>query len=210
MQQMKVYVGKGDVSVYLIHGFMSTNRPLFRHYGKRLAEKGYVAKAPLLKGHGGREGDFYNWVDIIWDMKECIAADASAKIIIGVSLGGMVALNLAKISHIQQVFAISAVTDPELLKYARRINNLYHRIQIPINSELFPLNISYTSEELAKIWLIHGTHDTIVPFSHFKKFTEQNQIPLDHTLVIKRGGHAIESRKKVQTHILGQISCISN
>ena len=89
----------GDAGVLLVHGF--TGSPFeMRPLGGYLAERGIGSVAPLLRGHGTHPGDlldcgYRDWLADAEDGLDEVRTRYRAVFVVGLSMGGVIALNLA-------------------------------------------------------------------------------------------------------------------
>ncbi|EOD00756.1 alpha/beta hydrolase [Caldisalinibacter kiritimatiensis] len=112
-ENAKPFYFKGNnIGILLIHGFTGSPAEM-RLLGEYLADKGYTVKGILLKGHGTKVEDMEqtNWKDWISSAEtELIQLKNKCDkiIVIGLSMGGIIALNLAARFEVDSIISISA------------------------------------------------------------------------------------------------------
>ena len=87
-------------SVLLLHGFTGTPYEM-RFLGEALARRGLRAVGPLLRGHGGAASDLEptthrDWVAGAEEILAKLRRESDRVAVVGLSLGGLVALELAR------------------------------------------------------------------------------------------------------------------
>lgn len=90
----------GEPGCLLVHGFTSTPYEM-RHLGERLRAAGYTVSAVRLAGHGTRPEDLErttrrDWYRSARDGLDEIAARCATRVVVGSSLGALLALRLAE------------------------------------------------------------------------------------------------------------------
>jgi carboxylesterase len=93
------FVGNGDVGVVCIHGFTGTPYEV-RYLGEQLARAGFHVHGPRLPGHGTTLDDldattWRDWVDAVEDAFDTMQLTCRRVVVVGQSLGGLLALQLA-------------------------------------------------------------------------------------------------------------------
>jgi len=96
----------------LIHGYTGTTWAL-ESLGERLAELGIRVEIPLLPGHGTRPEDldsvsWQDWVACVQDAIRSLKTSCDELFLIGLSMGGTIALLLAQESDARGVICLSA------------------------------------------------------------------------------------------------------
>ncbi len=105
---------RGSAGALLLHGFTSTPFEV-RELGERLAEAGITALGPVLPGHRTTPEDlaqttWRDWFDATRDALAQLQAVAEPVFVMGVSLGGALALHLA--AHFPEVAGVVAMSTP--------------------------------------------------------------------------------------------------
>jgi carboxylesterase len=107
-------VGEDDVGVVLVHGFTGTPYEV-RYLGERLQLAGFTVRAPLLPGHGTSVSDldrttWSDWAEHVERNVDALRVRCPRVAIVGQSLGGLLALNLA--SRRRDVLAVGTLAAP--------------------------------------------------------------------------------------------------
>lgn len=109
----------------LLHGFTSTPAEV-RPLGEALHEAGYTVYAPLLPGHGTTPEDLLgvkcrDWIEGAQQGLNYLKRQCSSVIVIGHSMGGLLALQLAARNRVKGVVTIAAALVPanRLIRLAR-------------------------------------------------------------------------------------------
>ena len=198
-------------AILLLHGFRSNSNEL-KKYVKLLNPLGYACFVPNHIGHGGRNGQSLDWLGMVNEYYELINdwQYYNSWIVIGHSLGGTLALALAKHPKVKQIFAISAIHDEsifigDILKYFNRLIRNVGKIEIEQIKRILVGNNHFTPEESEKIWLSHGKMDLIVRFDQFEKNVTQLHIPSQRFHILTYGGHYIMGKKEIGDWIKSQI-----
>ncbi|PTM56610.1 alpha/beta hydrolase [Desmospora activa] len=99
--------------ILLIHGFTGTPSEL-RPLGEALRQQGYTVHAPLLPGHGTTPEELANttwpdWWNAVRDAYQRLRAEGCERVVaVGLSMGGILALNLAREEKLDGVTSLSA------------------------------------------------------------------------------------------------------
>jgi carboxylesterase len=102
---------KGTIGVLLVHGFTGSTLE-WRDMGKYLFDKQYIVHAPLLKGHGTTPEDMNQttWVDWFVSARDgyhhLIQIGCQHVFVIGLSMGGLLALKLAQYHQIDGIISL--------------------------------------------------------------------------------------------------------
>lgn len=105
--------GTKPVGLLLIHGFTGSCAEMSL-LGDYFHQRGYTVHAPLLKGHGTRAEDLERttaddwWASVLEGYQRLKRADTSNLFVIGLSMGGLLALKLAANQPVQGVVAMAA------------------------------------------------------------------------------------------------------
>jgi esterase/lipase len=107
-------VGDGDVGVVCVHGFTGTPFEV-RYLGEQLARAGFQVHGPRLPGHGTRVSDldatrWQDWADAVEDAFDTMRMLCKRVVVVGQSLGGLLALHLA--SRRPDVVAVASLAAP--------------------------------------------------------------------------------------------------
>ena len=119
--------------IYLIHGFSSTTYEV-KKLAKYLGKKGYYVQADNLPGHGTSVDDcnlstYDGWLTFVEQKIATMYTKCDKVIVMGVSMGGVIALHLASIFPLDGVVAAGA-----LFKFKNEFNvrilvRLLHRLK---------------------------------------------------------------------------------
>lgn len=99
-----------DIGVLLIHGFTSSPKD-FHELAEFLAEKNITVYVPLLPGHGTHPRDlkktkYEDWTDAVQQSLNLL--DTEKKFVLGYSMGGTLALDLASKNDLDGVISINS------------------------------------------------------------------------------------------------------
>lgn len=105
----------GRTGVVVVHGFTGSPRST-RPLGQRLAAAGYTVEVPLLPGHGTDVHDlgrsrYRDWSEHLQRVVDHLAARCDRVVLIGLSLGGTLSLDLAS-RRPDQVDAVVSINAP--------------------------------------------------------------------------------------------------
>lgn len=104
---------KGNkTGVLLIHGFTGTPSEV-RYLGEYLSGKGYTVKGVLLKGHGTTPEDmrkccYRDWISSAIDGYKALKQECDEVFAVGLSMGGLLSLYLARNYDVRGVASLSA------------------------------------------------------------------------------------------------------
>ena len=107
-------VGDGAIGAVLVHGFTGT--PYEMHYlGEQLARAGITVHGLRLPGHGTSVEDldrttWADWADALEDAFDSLRLMCGQVVVVGQSLGGLLALHLA--AHRPDVAAVASLATP--------------------------------------------------------------------------------------------------
>lgn len=98
-QHQPFQLGSGAVGALLLHGFPGTPAEM-RPLGEKLANAGWATYGPLLPGFGSQiptlgQKTRHDWLDAARQQWEKVKASHETAVLIGFSMGGALALNLA-------------------------------------------------------------------------------------------------------------------
>jgi carboxylesterase len=103
----------GKTGILLIHGFTGTPSEL-RPMGEYLHDRGYTVHAPLLAGHGTSPEDMENttwqdwWNSVLEAYEFMRSEEPEYLVVVGLSMGGILALNLAAEKPVDGVIPMCA------------------------------------------------------------------------------------------------------
>ena len=105
------YLG-GEHGCLLIHGFTGSPGQM-RFLGEKLRDEGYTVLAPRLPGHGAtreamRESNWLQWLDEARGAYQNLRAQCETVSVIGLSMGGLLALILAEEYPVDSLVCLSA------------------------------------------------------------------------------------------------------
>lgn len=108
--------GEGDVGALLLHGFSGSPTEV-RGLGEHLAGAGVTVSAPLLPGHGVdhhhlERSDRRAWRDAARDALDALQARCRRVVVVGQSMGGLLALELAANGGVAGVVALAPALQP--------------------------------------------------------------------------------------------------
>jgi len=107
----------GRTGVLLVHGFTVTPAN-FRQFAEALAQDGYTVSVPLLPGHGTRPEDLVGvrweqWLEAVAAAHDKLQETCGAVFVAGISLGGALALQLARARQtIRKLFLLAPAVYP--------------------------------------------------------------------------------------------------
>jgi carboxylesterase len=180
----------GRTGCLLIHGFTGTPFSL-RKLGERLYQHGFTVNAPLLPGHGSKPADllktdYRDWIDTCQEQLDSLKKQCDSVFIIGLSMGGTLALYLSSLQAVSGVVALSAPIERSrfrgktvrIMKHVIRYWPKWRSLIKPYRPELgyrcYPLQavemflkvLSITAEQLDRIvcpvLLMHSRYDRTV------------------------------------------------
>ena len=108
------FVGAGDVGVVCVHGFTGTPYEV-RYLGDQLARAGFQVHGPRLPGHGTELAaldatTWHDWADAVEDAFDTMRLLCRRVVVVGQSLGGLLALHLA--ARRPDVAAVASLAAP--------------------------------------------------------------------------------------------------
>ena len=132
------------LGIYLIHGFSSTTYEI-RELAKYLAAQGYQVKADNLPGHATTIEDcnstsYKEWLSFSEQKIASMYSNCDKVIVIGVSMGAVLAFHLGTIFPLDGIIAGSAVFKFKNEFNVRVLTRLFHRFKkcIPKQSTFHP------------------------------------------------------------------------
>lgn len=154
------YFRGNNIGCLLIHGFTGTPAEM-RLLGEYLNKKGYTVRGVLLKGHGTKVEDMEKttWKDWL-SSAETELIDLKHKcekvVVIGLSMGGIIALNLASRFEVDSVVSIAApiwikntrAYYSPILKY---FNKYVYKSKVELPEDVRDYRISYDKTPVASV-----------------------------------------------------------
>jgi len=136
--------------IYLIHGFSSTTYEVKR-LAEYLAQKGYYVQADNLPGHATSIEDcnlitHNEWLNFVEQKIATMYTKCDKVIVMGVSMGGVLALHLGSIFPLDGVVAAGAIFKFKNEFEVRVLVRLFHRLKTKS-----PKRKNFNSEELKLI-----------------------------------------------------------
>ncbi|MCP4726980.1 MAG: alpha/beta fold hydrolase [bacterium] len=215
------YFEGGEVCIFLVHGYTGTPSEL-RPLGEFLAAKGFTVTCPLLPGHGTSHKDLANmkwteWYDFA-EQEWLKLRDKYKKVfVVGISLGGAIALQLATKFDVDAVIALASGTRPGdwrlpmlpffkwIIKSMKKTKNAYARgperkrfayeyNPIASTGELVKLynhlekNLSSVK---APLLLVHSKDDIIVPYPNTDIILKNVSSSNVKLVSLEKAGHII-------------------
>ncbi len=106
------YYKGSNIGVLLIHGFTGTPSEM-RLLGEYLRDKGYTVKGILLKGHGTvpedmKKSNYRDWIHGAVQGYQALKQECDEVFVVGFSMGGLLALYLARNYDIKGAATLSA------------------------------------------------------------------------------------------------------
>ncbi|MCU9816713.1 alpha/beta hydrolase [Paraclostridium sp. AKS73] len=153
MDLKKSYKFNGNnIGCLLIHGFTSTPAEMYP-LAKVLNDKGYTVNSILLSGHGTTHDEllkvsYIDWYNDVESAYEELLFECEKVIVIGHSMGGLLALILASNYHIDKLILLACAIKPNnrLVKYTG-VLKYFKNIRVgiyPIQKKLtIVINIDY-------------------------------------------------------------------
>ncbi len=118
MQGAEEFFTKGskEIGILLCHGFNGTPQSMKR-LGELFSKKGYTVLAPRLRGHGTHIDEFktvsyHDWISDLIDAYNKMKQECHTVYILGQSMGGTLALNLAsKLDDLAGIITLNAAIE---------------------------------------------------------------------------------------------------
>ncbi|MBN2103476.1 alpha/beta fold hydrolase [bacterium] len=209
----------GHIGCVLIHGFTGTPFAV-RGLGKSLYSRDITVYAPCLPGHGTRPKDligisYKEWIDAGRNAVRKVQNHCDIVFIIGLSMGGTIALYLASEMSVQGCVSIASPIDGSyfqkpgyaIVKRFFRYWPKWHSLKKPHHPELgyrwYPLPAVDMFLELLKtarqrlprvscpLLLIHSESDPEVPLSHMNQISNAVCSEVKQSIVLKIKKHAV-------------------
>lgn len=126
------FKGSSNIGCLLIHGFTSTPAEMYP-LAECLKNEGYTVHTVLLSGHGTEYNDLLNvsyidWYNDVEKAYEELLYECEEVVVIGHSMGGLLALMLASNYHIEKLICLACALKPNnrwvkytgILKYIKK------------------------------------------------------------------------------------------
>ena len=107
----EIYVEKGDEAVLLLHGLTASPYAL-KEVSDHYIKNGYTVYVPVIKGHGTSVFDlektnYLDWSDSAEQAYDKLAKNHSKIYVVGISLGGLLALDLASDHDVKGIVIVN-------------------------------------------------------------------------------------------------------
>jgi len=150
-------IGKGDKVALCIHGFSSSPHE-FRELGAHLTKDGWIVEAPLLIGHGTRPQDllpatYEQWYEQMSKRIQHYKHKNKKISLIGVSMGGCLAFDLASKHDIQHVVSIGTPVSFRFGRLWSIIIPLIRRFK-PYHRKRYPARHKHALKNRVHYWVI--------------------------------------------------------
>ena len=164
MDLRKPYKFNGNnIGCLLIHGFTSTPAEMYP-LAKVLNDKGYTVSSILLRGHGTNHEELLNvsyidWYHDVESAYEELLFECEKVVVIGHSMGGLLALILASKYHIDKLILLACAIKPHnrLVKYTGILK--YFKKYTSWGTSNFKNNDNYDKYRLHyNIFPLHSVH----------------------------------------------------
>lgn len=218
----------GRIGCVLLHGFTGTPYSL-RNLGDALYSRDITVYAPLLPGHGTKPKDmvgisYLQWIEICRQAINEIKKNCDNVFIIGLSMGGTIALYLASELQVNGIVCLSTPIEGScfvgpfysLLKHIVRYWPKWRSFLKPYRSELgyrwypcyaidmFVVLLRETRSRLSKVncpvLLMHSKNDKRVSCKHMKLIFNEIGTQNKETIMLNTRKHAItlgEEKRKI-------------
>jgi carboxylesterase len=212
------FLRSGRTGCLLLHGFTGTPFAL-RELGERLYTQGFTVLAPLLPGHGSKPKhlihvSYNDWLQFCREQLEEIKNHCENVFIIGLSMGGTLALYLAAEQPVSGVVSLSApIREADFkrpgysmirrMTYWPKWRSLIRPYQPELGYRWYPLPavesffdlLCATRERLpcvtCPLLLMHSRQDVRVPFSHSELIFRQTGSQHKELITLNTTKHAL-------------------
>jgi carboxylesterase len=221
-----------DVGCLLLHGFTASPQEMLS-VGQHLAREGYTVYGPRLAHHGTTAEDmtrthWRDWYYSVLDGYHLLRQQCAEVVVIGLSMGGSLALWLAAEQPVTAVITMEApihLTDWRM-NYARALARVYPYIPKQGFDPAQKLNARYAVQPVhaiaelrdmlvelrprlttitAPALIIHSLADEMIPLSNFDTIYREIGSPHKEKLVLKQSGHLVTEDVE-QAELLARIS----
>lgn len=207
-----------DVGCLLIHGFTASPQEMLS-LGQHLAEQGYTVHGPRLAHHGTTAEDmtrthWHDWYYSVLDGYYLLRQQCTEVVVIGLSMGGSIALYLASAQPVTAVVTMEApihLTDWRV-NYARAIARVYPFIPKEGFDPEQKLNARYAVQPVhaiaelrdmltelrprlatitAPALIIHSLADEMIPLSNFDTIYQEIGSTHKEKFILQHSGHLV-------------------
>ncbi|WP_083392173.1 alpha/beta fold hydrolase [Bacillus sp. MUM 13] len=204
-----------STGILICHGFNGTPQSV-EYLGSQFAEKGYTVYAPRLKGHGSAASDlkvcsYQDWIQNLEDAYCVLQQTCSRVYILGQSMGGALAIDLASKTNCDGVITVNAALKvPQYEQYRKVQSPLFipdgspdikdpsakeiTYPEVPLHSikQLLSL-MDKTSENVKKttcpLLLFYSVEDHVVPAECSFYLYDQAASPEKELIALKQSYH---------------------
>lgn len=221
-----------DVGCLLIHGFTASPQEMLS-LGQHLAEQGYTVHGPRLAHHGTTAEDmtrthWHDWYYSVLDGYYLLRQQCAEVVVIGLSMGGSIALYLASAQPVTAVVTMEApihLTDWRV-NYARAIARVYPFIPKEGFDPEQKLNARYAVQPVhaiaelrdmltelrprlatitAPALIIHSLADEMIPLSNFDTIYREIGSAYKEKFILQNSGHLVTEGVE-QTQLFARVS----
>ncbi len=179
--------------VYIIHGFSSTTYEI-KALAEFLGNAGFHVKADNLPGHGTTVEDcnstkFTDWLAYVEQGVAELASTCDTVFVVGISMGGVLALHLASIFPLNGVVVAATVLEFKKRFMIRVVNKLLHRFIPKLDKSAI-----YDKADLKNMKFYGYNHYPMIALNEMRKMTNviRKELPkvkipimIIHTMVDK-------------------------
>ncbi|MDO9085659.1 MAG: alpha/beta fold hydrolase [Anaerolineaceae bacterium] len=218
------YMPGNQTGCILLHGFTGTPKEM-RWLGEYLNNNSITIIAPRLTGHATNPEDMQrsswrDWITSVEDAYHYIRPNVDRLLVIGLSMGGMLACITA--SYLQFDGLVTISTPYEIpqkdwrLRFVRQLSILqpkvgkgsgdWHNLDAAKDHVDYPYHPTRSIAELLDLFVelrrtlpklklpslhIHSTEDQSVPYFHLQKIYENNGSPNKQLMKVQNSGHVV-------------------
>ncbi len=221
-----------DVGCLLVHGFTASPQEMLS-VGQHLAREGYTVYGPRLAHHGTTAEDmtrthWHDWYYSVLDGYHLLRQQCQEVVVIGLSMGGSLALMLATEQPVTALITMEApihLTDWRM-NYARTIARVYPYIPKQGFDPAQKLNARYSVQPVhaiaelrdmlvelrprlasitAPALIIHSLADEMIPLSNFDTIYREIGSTHKEKLILQHSGHLVTEDVE-QAELLARVS----